>query len=155
MEEKNVIQDTPDTSDSDKELIESFIALNAMLHSLSSMLSASTKVTLSDLVAYEHIRLYGPLSAKDVAQRVQMGSGATTALIDRLEQRGYVKRAAHPTDRRSVMVQALTTEPLSVAKLDAFLERLVARIARLEPPQQQLISAFFKDITEDGLETLK
>ncbi|WP_420593778.1 MarR family winged helix-turn-helix transcriptional regulator [Deinococcus sp.] len=126
-----------------------------MLHSLSSMLSARTRVALSDLVAYEHIRLYGPLSAKEVSRRVQMGSGATTALIDRLERRGYVRRTPHATDRRSVMVETLTRQTLSIPKLDAFLERLNARISALEPSEQQLISAFFKDITEDGLETLK
>ncbi len=140
--------------DSSRELFDSYMALDAMLHSLSSMLAAETKVAPSDLVAYNHIRLYGPLSAKEVAHRVQMSSGATTALIDRLVKRGYVKRVPHASDRRSVMVQALTRETLSVPKLDVFLDRLRARISRLEPAERNVIITFFDELTEDVIEAL-
>lgn len=119
------------------------------------MLSAETKLALSDLVANEHIRLYGPLSAKEVAHRVQMGSGATTALIDRLVKRGFVKRVPHPSDRRSVMVQSLAGESTDTPKLAAFLGLLSARIDGLGPADRKVISAFLSDVSQDVMETLK
>ena len=155
MPETDATQSAETEADSSREVFDSFIALNAMLHSLSSMLAAETKLAPSDLAAYDHIRLYGPLSAKEVAHRVQMGSGATTALIDRLTKHGYVKRVPHASDRRSVMVQALTSDTLSVPKLDAFLDRLRARISRLDESERKAFVTFFDELTEDGMETLK
>ena len=155
MPETDATQSAEMEADSSREVFDSYMALDAMLHSLSSMLAAETKVAPSDLVAYNHIRLYGPLSAKEVAHRVQMSSGATTALIDRLVKRGYVKRIPHASDRRSVMVQALTRETLSVPKLDVFLERLKARISRLELSERKAITTFFDELAEDVIETLK
>lgn len=155
MVETEITESSKTRRDSNRELFDSFNALNAVLLSLSSMLSAETKIALSDLTAYNHIRLYGPLSAKEVAHRVQMGSGATTALIDRLVKNGYVKRVPHSSDRRSVMVQALTREALSVPRLDAFLARLNARISSLEPSEQRAVITFFDALTEDVMKTLE
>lgn len=45
------------------------------------------------------------LSAGDLVKQTMVTTGAMTNRIDRLEQRGFVRRAASETDRRSVTVQ--------------------------------------------------
>src|SRR5919197_5711414 len=47
----------------------------------------------------------GPKSAGQLAAATALSSAATTALLDRLEQRGLVRRVPDPTDRRKVLVE--------------------------------------------------
>lgn len=125
-----------------------------MLHSLSGMLAAETKLAMSDLVANEHIRINGSLTAKEVAHRVQMGSGATTALIDRLERQGYVRRVPHPSDRRSIIVQSLAGETTSSPRLFRFLATLQSRIDALDPALQAPFAAFMHQVSVDIMDEL-
>lgn len=47
----------------------------------------------------------GPRSAGELATATGLRPAATTALIDRLTERGFVRRAPDPADRRRVLVQ--------------------------------------------------
>jgi DNA-binding MarR family transcriptional regulator len=47
----------------------------------------------------------GPMPAGDVSQATGLSSAATTKLIDRLEQKGFVRRVRSDADRRSVLVE--------------------------------------------------
>ena len=56
--------------------------------------------------------LAGPdqqLSPTQLFQGLMLSSAGITSRLDRLERRGYVKRARHPSDRRGVLVSL--TEP--------------------------------------------
>ncbi|MGV8856465.1 MAG: MarR family winged helix-turn-helix transcriptional regulator [Devosia sp.] len=46
-----------------------------------------------------------PVTAKALADFLGISTGSTTALIDRLEKRGLLQRAPHPTDRRGITLQ--------------------------------------------------
>lgn len=48
----------------------------------------------------------GPQTASAIARHVRLTPAAVTALIDRLEQRDYVRRRPDPADRRKVLVEA-------------------------------------------------
>jgi DNA-binding MarR family transcriptional regulator len=60
---------------------------------------------LTDLTALDHLLVAGPLGTGELAGRLGMRSPSATALLDRLEAAGYVRRAAHPGDRRRVLVE--------------------------------------------------
>ncbi|MBO0661085.1 MarR family transcriptional regulator [Jiella sp. CQZ9-1] len=45
-----------------------------------------------------------PVSAKMLAEHVTLSTGATTALIDRLEREGFIERRPNPNDRRGVII---------------------------------------------------
>ena len=47
----------------------------------------------------------GSMSAGDLAQASRLTTGAITAVIDRLERAGYVRRVPDPSDRRRVLVE--------------------------------------------------
>jgi DNA-binding MarR family transcriptional regulator len=47
-----------------------------------------------------------PQTASAIAREIRLTPAAVTALIDRLERRGFVRRKADPNDRRKVMVEA-------------------------------------------------
>ncbi|SFV36572.1 DNA-binding transcriptional regulator, MarR family [Devosia crocina] len=50
-------------------------------------------------------RLGKPASAKSINAELGLSSGSGTALLDRLESAGYVRRTPNPLDRRSVMIE--------------------------------------------------
>src|SRR5919107_3809711 len=58
----------------------------------------------SELAALEHLQATGPMTHKRLGERLSMSPGAVTAMIDRLESRGYVERIPNPEDRRSALV---------------------------------------------------
>jgi DNA-binding MarR family transcriptional regulator len=47
----------------------------------------------------------GPMTAGRLAERARLSPGATTALIDRLERKGYARRTRDTEDRRRVLVE--------------------------------------------------
>jgi DNA-binding MarR family transcriptional regulator len=140
---------TRQASKSTQEIFDSFILLNAMLHSLSSMLAAETRLAMSDLVANEHIRINRALTPKEISHWVQMGSGATTALIDRLESKGFVRRVPHPSDRRSIVVESLAGTTTSSARLFRFLEKLQQRVDALDPAVRPEVIEFLTGVSSD------
>jgi DNA-binding MarR family transcriptional regulator len=56
----------------------------------------------------------GPQTASAIAREIRLTPAAVTALVDRLEKRGYVRRQDDPTDRRKVLV-AITHKTLAMA----------------------------------------
>ncbi len=47
----------------------------------------------------------GPMTAGELARATGLTTGAMTTLLDRMERMGYLRRVAHPTDRRRVVVE--------------------------------------------------
>jgi DNA-binding MarR family transcriptional regulator len=47
----------------------------------------------------------GPQTASAIARHVHLTPAAVTALLDRLEERGYVKRRSDASDRRKVIIE--------------------------------------------------
>jgi DNA-binding MarR family transcriptional regulator len=59
----------------------------------------------TELDALEHLEHEGPLTQRELGDRLSLTSGAITMLIDRLEAAGWAIRGPHPTDRRYVLVE--------------------------------------------------
>lgn len=59
----------------------------------------------------------GRVTAGQLAVEAGLTTGAITAVIDRLEERGYVRRVADPTDRRRVLVEVTETERAAALRL--------------------------------------
>jgi len=61
-----------------------------------------------------------PVSPKQIITHLEMTSGTGTALLDRLENAGYIARIPNPNDRRSVLVvldEVRAAAPLAYYKL--------------------------------------
>lgn len=67
--------------------------------------AASHGLALTDIMCLAFLTEHdGPVSAKMLAEHVNLSTGATTALIDRLERDGFVERRPNPSDRRGVII---------------------------------------------------
>lgn len=59
----------------------------------------------ADFFGLNIVSLHGSITAGELSERTGLTTGATTRMIDRLEQGGFVKRVADPHDRRKVLVE--------------------------------------------------
>ena len=59
----------------------------------------------TDMRVIDVLQREGPLTAGQLASQVRLTSGAVTAVVDRLEAAGYVRRVRDTVDRRRVMIE--------------------------------------------------
>jgi DNA-binding MarR family transcriptional regulator len=71
---------------------------------------------------------HGALAPRMIGERLGLTSGSVTALVDRLEQQGYVRRKPDASDRRAVLVEAT---PLARARLLAAYRPVGEAMAKL------------------------
>lgn len=90
-----------------------------------------------------------PLSPADVSRRIGMSSGATTALLDRLEAAGHLRRTREHDDRRRV---TLRPTPEARERMQRFLALAGGEVAEavLAAPDEQLaaVIAFTTRLTD-------
>lgn len=71
-------------------------------------------VNRTDARCMDLLDLHGPMTAGELADRAGVTTGAVTAILDRMERAGYVRRVRGDEDRRKVHVE-LTEEARRVA----------------------------------------
>ena len=62
----------------------------------------------------DYLARLGPQTPKDLARLSGLAPASVTALIDRLERKGFVGRRPHPDDRRRVLI-ALDEQAIAAA----------------------------------------
>jgi DNA-binding MarR family transcriptional regulator len=103
----------------------------------------------SDIDALELLIDTGAATAGKLAEIMGLTTGAVTRVIDRLEQAGYVRRTADPSDRRRVVVEVVPDRVASVQSLLESLERASAEeVARYSAEQLALINEFLSRMAE-------
>ena len=106
-------------------------------------------VSLAEMQALDHLHEAGGLTPGALGHRLQLTSGAVTALIDRLQRRGLVERTAHPTDRRSTLVRLTgRTQRFAREAYEPFV-RDVDRAARgLTAAESEAVTRFMDEAAE-------
>ena len=112
---------------------------------LRAALASTTGITPADLGALEHLESAGPLTQRQLGERLFLTSGAITMLVDPLQRGGWVRRRPHPTDRRSVLVElSPQAAERSPAALAAFHARVSAIAADVPPAHRAAIARFLQ-----------
>ncbi|MEU8027059.1 MarR family transcriptional regulator [Streptomyces sp. NPDC049099] len=91
-------------------------AVTVMFH---SAVAAKQGLNATETKTLDLLQRHGPLTAKDLAGLTGLAPASVTGLLDRLEDKGFVRRVRHPTDKRRVLVE-LNQDKL--AELAAFFE---------------------------------
>ncbi|MGX7677424.1 MarR family winged helix-turn-helix transcriptional regulator [Jatrophihabitans sp. DSM 45814] len=68
-----------------------------------------------ELAVMGHLHESGELTPKDIGDRLGVTTGSTTAILDRIEQAGYLVRKPNPYDRRSVILSLTPNGELAIA----------------------------------------
>jgi DNA-binding MarR family transcriptional regulator len=86
---------------------------------------------------------------KDLSQFLGITSASTTSLIDRLVASGHVRREAHPSDRRSVVVAPTVESDQEVREtLGAMHRRMMAVAESLTADEARIVVKFLERMTE-------
>jgi DNA-binding MarR family transcriptional regulator len=103
----------------------------------------------SELAALEHLQAAGAINQKRLSERLSMSPGAITAMIDRLERRGYVERIPNPEDRRSALVN-ITKVGLeeSLRHLWPYIEDMKGVEAGFSEEERAVVARFLRAATQ-------
>jgi DNA-binding MarR family transcriptional regulator len=97
-------------------------------------------VTLTQLSAMAALDKRGPMSAGELAACERVQPPSMTKVLAHLEERGLVRRAAHPTDRRQAII-AITDAGVALLESERRSRNawLSLRLARLTPDERTLL----------------
>lgn len=91
----------------------------------------------------------GSATPSELARQTGLTSGATTAMLDRLERAGFIERRANPADRRGTLI---TPTPSAAEKAASWFEsaRNAQRelIARYSDSELEIIADAFERFTK-------
>lgn len=132
-------------------LLEGLLAYGALYSEFGRLFAAWLGVYSTDAVAFADIynaqQRGAPLSPARLAARISLSSGATTALLNRLERAGHIVRSREHDDRRVV---TLRVSPLSYEPAREFfgpyMEGLDAMMSRYPPELLQQFETFLDDL---------
>jgi DNA-binding MarR family transcriptional regulator len=101
---------------------------------------AEISVTLSQLSAMGTLDKSGPMSAGELAACERVQPPSMTKVLASLDEAGYIRREAHPTDGRQIII-ALTAAGVELIESerrarDAWLDQ---RLAKLDPDEREAI----------------
>lgn len=117
-------------------------------------LAGAAKISGTDLDALEHLEADGPLTQRELGDRLALTSGAVTMLVDRLQAAGWVQRRPHPQDRRYLLVElapeALERTPPSLV---AYHARVRALALKVPAPGRRVLEEFLRSAAAAALAT--
>src|SRR5690242_1668561 len=97
---------------------------------LSDVVAGIVGLNSTDLECLDLLLLSGPTTAGKLAEHTGLTSGATTAVIDRLERAGFVTRRRDEGDRRRVLVEIVQSSLDRIIPLYAPLQERVSQMNR-------------------------
>ena len=90
-------------------LVSDVQALSAESDELGRVFCAQHGLSANDFRALVHVMVAesdgAPLTQSQLGQRVGVSGAAITYLVDRMVESGHLRRAAHPSDRRKVLLR--------------------------------------------------
>jgi DNA-binding MarR family transcriptional regulator len=112
----------------------------------------------TEVSALAHLAQHGSLTPSRLGELLFLTSGGVTALTQRLERAGYLRRQPHPRDGRSMI---LTARPAILDEAGGLFEPLVTALdwatSELAPEQRVAVGRFLERIvaiSEEKAETM-
>lgn len=115
--------------------------LSTEIDGLDRRAAAHFGIGRTDLHIVDTLRFSGPTTPSELAAAVGLSSGGLSIALERLERVGYIKRSAHPADRRRVVVE--TTEIVDQVETEVF------------GPLGRRMRALFGRYSDDQLATIR
>jgi DNA-binding MarR family transcriptional regulator len=101
-------------------------------------------VTRTAMRCMEVLDRVGQLTAGDIARETGLTSGAVTAMLDRLERAGYVRRLRDVADRRRVLVELTDQARQGASEVYGPLSEAMAEFERYSDHELRLIRDFLR-----------
>jgi DNA-binding MarR family transcriptional regulator len=111
----------------------------SMIQYRNAALRSITTIGPTDGAALGRLHIDGPLTPTELAAKLDLTTGSTTTLLDRLQGAGYVTRRPHPTDRRRLIIELTDAARYLIAEdlLAPLIEVLAPVLRDIDTPQRQ------------------
>jgi len=122
--------------------------LDLMMSQMHLEMSERLGLSAGELLALAHLSVDGPLGPTELTHRLHMTTGAMTAMLDRLAERGFIVRERHATDRRRVMVR-LTKEGRDriFTQVHGMANDVVVISSRLNADERRAVVLYFEELS--------
>lgn len=137
--EQPVPPQTDPRTEQDRQLLELLVHMSLRLRLRGVDLESSTGLSGRELDLVALITAGGPTSVKSLVADLALPRSTMTAIVDRLEERGLVKRQPNPDDRRSVILEATPAAFEALGRYREGMSGLVDHIKKVlrEPEQDE------------------
>jgi DNA-binding MarR family transcriptional regulator len=146
------IEDTVTAEDPDEytaaELTRATRRLDMALAEWHGELSQRMGMGTSEILALARLAMDDSQGPSELARSLHMTTGAMTAVLDRLAERGHIERVEHPSDRRKVALR-LTANAHDAAReqLRPMVAAITELAASLKPSERAVVGRFLDDLT--------
>lgn len=136
------------TPEQDREIVHLLHRLGTQMHGIGNRFAANEDLHHTDVQALSVLAMAGgQLTAGELALAIELSSGATTRLVDRLERVGHVARHADPVDRRRRHVVITPSAARTAAAFFGGLSDTVQDVLEdYDPEERATIRAFLADL---------
>lgn len=107
----------------------------------------------TDYKALGLLERLGPMSAGQIAEHSGLATASVTNLIDRLEEKGFVRRVPDARDRRRVMVEVVTKKMAGADLLFASTRRSLSQLYERYATRELAVIADFLARNAERLRT--
>ncbi|MFO7306224.1 MAG: MarR family winged helix-turn-helix transcriptional regulator [Gammaproteobacteria bacterium] len=105
-------------------------------------LARESGMTTSQLIVLQILKAHGEMTARQIAESMNLTQATVTSLLDRLQERGWIVRRRGEKDRRRVHVRISAEGERQLARAPQSLqERFVNQFVALPPWEQSAILA--------------
>jgi DNA-binding MarR family transcriptional regulator len=129
-----------DRDELEAELIDEIRGSQTAVHQMDEAAHRALEINATDGRCLDIVDRRGLISAGELASAAGLTTGAVTAVLDRLEEKGLVRRVADPKDRRRILVEVT--------------ERQRQEAGRLYYPLKEMADPWFENLGEDDLRLL-
>ena len=103
-------------------------------------------LTHNEVLALQHLARAGELTPGQLAALLQLSSGGTAALLQRLQRAGHISRHTSPRDRRSAVLRLTSTAPLQGAEAWApLVDELALQLSECEA---ETVTGFLQHVAD-------
>ena len=122
--------------------------LDLMMSQMHLAMSERLGLSAAELLALAHLSLDGQLGPTELTHRLHVTTGAMTAMLDRLADRGYIVREPHPSDRRRIVVR-LSDEGRDriFTQVHGMADEIVGLSRALDPAERRSIVEYIEKLS--------
>ncbi|MFO7777613.1 MAG: MarR family transcriptional regulator [Nitriliruptoraceae bacterium] len=137
-----------DAEASSQTIVELLQQLGTHMHAVGSRFAARESLHATDVQALSALAMAGGhLGAGELARALELSSGATTRLIDRLERVGHVARSTDPADRRRRVIAITTSAQATAGAFFGSLAQTIEEVlAPYSPHEREVLRRFLSEV---------
>lgn len=126
------------------EFAANFRELHPKFSRMYSQILEKVDLTLSQFTLLSQLMLLGTVSMTEISGRLKITKPAVTNLVDRLEEKKYLKRVPHTKDRRVILLEMLPKGKKIITEIrEQSLNLLLKAYDQFSGKEHDVISRFY------------